>query len=314
LNLRYIPAARLVYVSRKWRATQFAGFPLAMTTGLWRSSMPPLDEQTEPHRIVSLWTSNLADALYIEPVQSLALRPEGVVTLQYALKRAIEAEFQVEPNEIGAVTIGDPSAPNILLYEAAEGSLGILSRFADDPHTLRAVVSRAIGICRYDDPSYKAPASYDDLLSYYNQRDHRSIDRFAIRDALGKLAVSMVELRTSSSYRDYDEQYQSLVAAIDPTSSTERKFLDYLYANGLRLPDSAQRRTDGIYSQPDFYYEPRTWVFCDGSVHDKPEVQQADRRKRDEIRASGDEVIVYYYADDLSHLVAKRPDVFRRVR
>jgi hypothetical protein len=276
--------------------------------------MPPQDEQTEPHRIVNLWTSNLADALYIEPVQPLALPPEGVITLQYALKRAIEAEFQVEPNEIGAVTIGDIEAPNILLYEAAEGSLGILSRFADDPQTLHAVVSRAVAICRFDDPEYKAPASYDDLLSYYNQRDHRSINRFSIRDALEKLSASQVEVRTNAGFRDYDDHYRSLLEAIDPTSSTERKFIDFLYANGLRLPDSAQKRTPGIYSQPDFYYEPRIWVFCDGSVHDRPEVQEADRRKRDEIRAAGDEVIVYYYADDLAELVARRPDVFRRVR
>ena len=314
LNLRYMPAARLVYVSRKWRATQFDGFPLAMTTGVWRSSMPPQDEQTEPHRIVNLWTSNLADALYIEPVQPLALQPEGVITLQYALKRAIEAEFQVEPNEIGAVTIGDPAAPNILLYEAAEGSLGILSRFTDDPTTLQAVVTRAISICRFDDPEYKAPASYDDLLSYYNQRDHRAIDRFSIREALDKLGAAQVELRTNPGFRDFDEHYRSLLEAIDPTSSTERKFIDFLYANGLRLPDAAQKRTPGIYSQPDFYYEPRIWVFCDGSPHDRPDVQEADQRKRDEIRARGDEVIVYYYTDDLAELVARRPDVFRRVR
>lgn len=276
--------------------------------------MPDHDEQTEPHRIVSLWTSNLADALYIEPVQPLALAPDGVITLQYALKRAIEAEFQVEPNEVGAVSIGDPAAPNILLYEAAEGSLGILSRFADDPQTLHSVVRRAIAICRFDDLDYKAPASYDDLLSYYNQRDHRSINRFSVRDALDKLAASRVEIVTNSGFRDYDDHYRSLLQAIDPTSSTERTFLDFLYSNGLRLPDSAQKRTPGIYSQPDFYYEPRIWVFCDGSVHDRPDVGEADRRKRDEIRAAGDEVIVYYYTDDLAELVAKRPDVFRRVR
>ena len=29
-------------------------------------------------------------------------------------------------------------------------------------------------ICRFDDPDYRAPASYNDLLSYYNQRDHKS--------------------------------------------------------------------------------------------------------------------------------------------
>jgi len=42
-----------------------------------------------------------------------------VVTFEHALKRAIESVFQVEPNEIGVVTLGDPEAANILIYEAA---------------------------------------------------------------------------------------------------------------------------------------------------------------------------------------------------
>ena len=314
LNLRYLPAARLVYINRKWRATQFSGFPLAMTTGMWKSSLPPLEDQNEPHKIVTLWTSNLADALYIEPIQPLGLSPDGVTTLQHALKRAIELEYQVESNEIGVVAVGKPESPNILLFEAAEGSLGILSRLAENPDSLHDVVRRAKSICRYDDAEYKAPASYDDLLSYYNQRDHLVIDRFLIRDALEKLLVCTVEVQTNSDYRSYDEQYQALLEAVDPTSSTEKPFLDYLYANGLRLPDSAQKKTPGIYSQPDFYYEPRIWVFCDGAVHDRPEVKAADQRKRMELMARGDEVWVYYYQDNLATEVSKRPDVFKRVR
>jgi hypothetical protein len=81
----------------------------------------------EAFQLVKLWTSHLADALYIEPIHSLGLKPAGVITLQHALKRAIEGVFQIEPNEIGVVTVGDPHVPNILLYEAAEGSRGILS-------------------------------------------------------------------------------------------------------------------------------------------------------------------------------------------
>ena len=111
------------------------------------------------------------------------------ITLQHALKRAIESVFQVEPNEIGVVTVGDPEAPNILLYEAAEGSLGILSQFVEDINVFHEVVEQAIKLCRYDDPEYKGPASYDDLLSYYNQRDHKIIDRHLIKDALEKLLI-----------------------------------------------------------------------------------------------------------------------------
>ena len=240
---------------------------MGMTSGNWRDSMPQPDPDAhEEYRFVKLWTSNLADALYIEPIPALGLESDGVITLQYALKRAIESVFQIEPNEIGVSGIGDPECPNILLYEAAEGSLGILSQFVDNVVTFRKVIEKAEQICRFDDEEYKAPASYDDLLSYFNQRDHQRLDRFLIRDALGKLKLAEIEIQANSAFKDYEEQYQHMLRVLDPNSSTEREFIDHLYRNGLRLPDAAQKRVSGLYCQPDFYYEPRIWVFCDGST------------------------------------------------
>jgi hypothetical protein len=259
-------------------------------------------------------TSNTADALYIEPIQPLGLSSTGVVSLQYALKRAIETEFQVEPAEIGVVTVGADSAPNILLYEAAEGSLGILSRFADDPDVLHRVVRQAISLCRFEDPDYKAKASYDDLLSYHNQRDHKILDRFEIQDALHKLLSCTVEVQTNAAHSSYDDHYRSLLTAIDPNSPLERTFLDYLYSHGLRLPDSAQKFTPGVYSQPDFFYEPDTWIFIDGSVHDRPDVKAADGKVRAELRAQSIEALVYRYDQNLADFIASRSDIFTRVR
>lgn len=316
LNLRYIPAARLVHVSKNWRAQpSMGGFPLGLVSGDWRQSIPAPDEnKAEPFRLVKLFTSNLADALYIQPVQPLGLKADGVITLQHALKRAIESVFQVEPAEIGVVAVGDPESPNILLFEASEGSLGILSQFVEDVNVFKKVVEQAIALCRFDDVDYKGPASYSDLLSYYNQRDHKRIDRFAIRDALEKLRISSVILETNSKFATYDEHYQSLLRSIDPTSSTERKFLDHVYSHGLRLPDSAQRRVEGIYVQPDFYYEPRIWVFCDGSPHDDAALKNEDEAKRQAIIARGDEVWAYYYRDNLAAKLAARPDIFKKVK
>lgn len=315
LNLRYVPAARLVHVNTQWRSQKSEGFPLGLVSGDWRSSMPEPDSNLkEDFRLVKLWTSNLADALYIEPIQPLGLKPEGVITLQSAFKRAIENVFQVEPNEIGVASIGDPDAPNILLYEAAEGSLGILSQFVDDVDVFHLVVAQARTLCRYDDESYKGPASYDDLLSYFNQRDHKVIDRHLIRDALEKLRVCSIEIQTNPGYGSYEEQYQALLRGLDPNSSTERKFIEFLYGTGLRLPDAAQKRVEGLYVQPDFYYEPRVWVFCDGTPHDDQKVQSDDQLKRQSIIAKGDEVWVYYYKDNLADKIASRPDIFRKVR
>ena len=315
LNLRFIPAARLVSLSKGWRSQKAEGFPLGMTSGNWRSSMPEPDpDAREDYRIVKLWTSNLADALYIEPIQALGLEADGVVTLQHALKRAIESVFQVEPSEIGVSTMGDSENPNILLYEAAEGSLGILSQFVEDVATFRKIIETAEQVCRFDDEEYKAPASYDDLMSYYNQRDHQRLDRFLIRDALDKLKLADIEIQASAAFTDYEEQYQHMLRHLDPNSSTERAFIKHLYQNGLRLPDATQKRVPDIFCQPDFYYEPRVWVFCDGSPHDEPEVRKRDDEQRQLIMARGDEVWSWHYREDLATKVTQRPDIFRKVR
>jgi hypothetical protein len=263
---------------------------------------------------VKLWTSNVADALYIEPTQPLALEYEGVITLQHALKRAIEDVFQIESNEVGVVSLGDAETPNILIYEASEGSLGILSQFVQDVNVFHRVVERAIELCRYDSTEYKAPASYDDLLSYYNQRDHKLINRFIIKDALQKLSVCSITSMDNANYQSYDEHYQALLRNFDQRSSTERKFLEYLYENNLRLPDLAQERVEGIYVQPDFYYHDKFWVFCDGTPHDDPSTKARDEVQRQEMRALGHDVFVYYYRDNLAERISTRPDIFRKVR
>lgn len=315
LNLRFVPAARLVSVNRGWRSSLIEGFPMGMTSGSWRSSIPDPDpDAKEEYKLVKLWTSNLADALYIEPIQGLGLDPDGVITLQHALKRAIESVFQVEPSEIAVSGLGLHECPNILLYEAAEGSLGILSQLVDDVDAFHKVVEAAEAICRYEEDSYKAPASYDDLMSYYNQRDHQILNRFLIQDALAKLKVAEIEIQSSAVFKDYEEQYQHMLKHLDPNSSTEKAFIDYLYKNGLRLPDAAQKKVPGIYCQPDFYYEPRIWVFCDGTPHDESEVKKKDDEQRQLIIDKGDEVWSWHYKDDLTKKIESRPDIFKKVK
>ncbi len=315
LNIRYIPAAKLIQINRGWRASKEEGFLMGMTSGLWKKEKDLVNpNRKEDIRRVRLYTSDTADALYIEPIEALALNYDGVVTMQYALKRAIERMFQVEPAEIAVTLMGDQSRPNIFLYEAAEGSLGILSQFVERPELFIDCAKEAYGLCRYDDADYKEPASYDDLLSYYNQRDHDTIDRWAIKDALEKLMTCTVEISTNPLYHSYDEQYMALINRYDHNSPTELKLLQHLYARGLRLPDDAQREVPGIYVRPDFFYEPDVWIFCDGTPHDVPSQKEHDRHQREAIMNRGDQVLVYYYRDEPAALTDSRQDIFRKVR
>lgn len=312
LNLKFIPAAKLIQVNSKWRISPLEGFPIGLNTGQWKKQKQ-IETSTEQIRNIKLFSSDTSDSLYIEPISSLGLTRDGVITLQYAFKRAIEILFQVESNEIGVTLMGE-SFPNIFLYEASEGSLGILSQFMEDPSWFKKLVDEAYKICKFDDKSYTDPASYNDLLSYYNQRYHLQIDRFEIKDALEKLKVCHLEINTSNAYPDYESHYQSLLNLMDRNSSTELEFLKHLYKNGLRLPDEAQMRVDGIYSQPDFFYKPDIHVFCDGTPHDQPEIKEKDEKIREAIRNKGQQVIVYYYKDSLDNVINKRPDVFRKVK
>ena len=318
LNLRFIPAARLCEINFRWRNQSREGFPIVTSTGMWKPGIPkpkPDDPQPpQPIHLVKLITSDLADALYIEPMKALGLDAAGVLTLQYALLRGIGREFQVEQAEIGAQSLGAPEAPNILLYEASEGSLGILSQFVVDSAVLRRVLESAVRILRYDDPAYLAPASYDDLLSYYNQRDHQILDRFLIRDALTRLLACQLEIKSLGSTEDYETQYARLCATLDPSSTLERQFVDRLHTLGLRLPDAAQKNVPDLYCCPDFFYQPGTWVFCDGTPHDRPETREKDMDIRNRMRAMGHDVIEYHYRSDLDAILAARRDIFRKVR
>jgi hypothetical protein len=159
------------------------------------------------------------------------------------------------------------------------------------------------------------PASYDDLLSYYNQIHHQAINRNYIRESLRMLKESDVEVLTSRSFSSYDEQYQSLQAARDPNSSTEDQFLKFLYKKGLRLPDEAQPIIPDMYVRPDFEYKPNIFVFCDGTPHDDPIVIKDDIEKRKALNDDGKyQVLVWYYKNSLDDFVTNRPDVFKQVR
>ncbi|HOU03560.1 MAG TPA: DEAD/DEAH box helicase [Bacteroidales bacterium] len=322
LHIHSIPSARLVNINFKWRTSPENGYALNLKNGYWQTKQQEMQEgKIDEIRRIKLFTSITANALFIQPVEALALHggKDGVITLMYALKRAIENYFQIEANEIGATIMGESDIPNLLIYEASEGSLGVLSQIVDNPATYKAVMKEAFDFLFIKNgveiPEEELiPASYDDLLSYYNQLHHQSINRNYIRESLRMLKESEVEILTTRSFSSYDDQYQALQSARDPNSSTEDQFLKFLYKNGLRLPDEAQPVIPDMYVKPDFKYKPNILVFCDGTPHDDPAIKEHDRLKRMTLKDAGYQVIVWYYKESLDEIISKRPDVFKKVK
>lgn len=323
LHIHAIPSARLVKISYKWRSSPENGFALNLKTGYWQTKKQENEEgSNDDIRRIKLFTTLSANALFIQPVESLALEggKDGVITLMYALKRSIENFFQVEANEIGATIMGEGEIPNLLIYESSEGSLGILSQVVDNPSIYKAIMREAFEFLFMKNgveipQEQLIPASYDDLLSYYNQIHHQAINRNYIRESLRLLKDSTVQVLTSRSFTSYDEQYQSLQASRDPNSSTEETFLKYLYKKGLKLPDEAQPIIPDMYVRPDFMYKPNIYIFCDGTPHDEPIVKKDDIEKRKALNDDGRyQILVWYYKDSLPDFVTKRSDIFRQVR
>lgn len=327
LEMRYGPSARLLQLNRKWRRAKPGddnGYGIGLNTGFWKKQSDE-EEQNEkdPVRKVHIFTTDTADALYIQPVKALGLDEEGVITLTYALKRAIERIFQIEESELGAWNMGGGESSNILLFEAAEGSLGVLSELVKDTMKLKEVLKEAYRICYFDpdskvDTKPDAPkASYDDLLSYYNQRHHDDIDRHKIKAPLELLFNATIEVREKEN-KSYHERFALMLKAYDKNSVAELKFLNYLHNQGLALPDKAQVNLKDYYISADFVYESHdtglpVFVFVDGSVHDKPEIVEKDLKQRTLLANAGYDVIVWRYDQALEELVEKRKDIFKKV-
>ncbi len=330
-NIRYIPSCRITYILSSKNDNNINGFPFDSRTGEWisldRANTLRQHEQEHPEdagrlQFVKLFTEMTANAIYIQPSETLGLADKNAVrTFLYAIKQAIEDVFQVESSEIGGEIMGEGSRPNIFIYENAEGSLGVLSRIVEDPESYRQVIRRAYEICFGDKESYTkseldklVPADYTNLLNYYNQPYHPVIDIRSIYDTLQLLKTVTPETHVAGQHLGYDAQYEALEAARDQNSSTERDFLKYLHDHRLRLPDKAQPTFDNEYFvKPDFMYGDRIVIFCDGTPHDRPEVKADDINKREVLEDAGYVVLSWHYATPLADFIAAHPEIFRPV-
>lgn len=320
MKLFYSPSAKLILVNKKWNRGKEEGFDIGSKSGFFKTKKQlekPYPD--DPSANVMLYTYDTSDVLYVQPIKSLGLSDESVMTLQYALQKAIEQYYNVEPVEIAARLMGSNENKNIMLYESAEGSIGVLKDISRNPIKLRKIFLKAYEICGYDfatkEDKYpmRPKASYDDLLSYYNQRDHIKMDRHSIIKALELLIASNPDDTVGGNY---EGKYEELGKGLHHKSPGERVLLDYLFENGYRLPDFTNHNMEKYFVQPDFVYEKdKALIFVDGGIHKKADLKADDDKKRKVLELAGFDVLTW---DDTSEPVASfvshRQDIFRKVR
>lgn len=326
LDVFYAPAARLWRINQGWRRGDQDGFPIDPQTGRWgrRDTDDSGDEEPgvqQPITGVKPFVQDGRNILMIRPMGDDQSN-EFLLSLLYALKRAIQFAYQVEEQEVGAELIGQGEHRRLLFWEEAEGGTGIWERLAREAHALADVARRALAICHFDpatgedadshDSTACAVACYECLLAYSNQLHHRHIDRRLLPEFL-RLFASSTTIPVEE--RNPDEQYQWLEGLIDPASSLERDFLRFLHTNRLRLPDNAQNRpAPGVHVQPDFYYDrqdlPGVCIFVDGPHHDGPEQREIDARLRTSLQDTGFRIITIRHDRPFEEQVGDHPDVF----
>ena len=332
-HITYAPTAFLWRINHGWRRARRPGFTLSMRDGYWTrrpDDIADADPEGEDEQLrltdIRPYVWDIRNLLLLRWRQEPLPQEEALLTLLYALQKGLASHFQVEDDEIGVEMMGKEAWRSLALWEAAEGGLGVFRVLVDEPEHLQEVARKALEICHFDpqtgadlkpvgSDSSCSRACYDCLLSYTNQSQHLSLNRHLVRDLLLALAESTV--KQTAVPRSREAHYQWLKGQVDERSSLEREFLDTVLREGIRLPDHAQwRPVPDLPCTPDFFYEPKVCVFCDGPVHDNLSQQETDRRLRSLLEEQGYQTVEIHYrepiAEQVRRLADRYPNVFLR--
>jgi len=325
--LNYGHTATLWRINLGWlrrKEKEQYGFVLDMERGYWQKNDLAVDDQDDP---LSPRTSRVIP--YVEDRRNcLLFEPAGqqsatvMASLQAILKSAIQVKYQLEDNELAAEPLPSREDRRLLLfYESSEGGAGVLKRLLNDTEALAEVAREALRLCHFDpgtgEDLRRAPraledcesACYDCMLTYYNQRDHRLLDRKAIYDILRALAQARVEAGPAEQPRS--DHFQQLLRLAD--SQLERDWLRYLETQGHRLPSHNQYLIATCGTRPDFYYEDhQAAIYIDGHYHDYPERQQRDAASTECLEDLGYIVIRFGHQEDWAAKLARYPHIFGR--
>jgi Lhr-like helicase len=203
LHLQYANSADIRRINKglkRRKAQNIYGFMIDPRTGYWAKAEDEVEEGelppdlVRPVRVVPV-VRDRKNALLLRFADPGAFEAGTLATVQHALLRGIELEFQLEEGEV----LGEPlpsrlDRRGVLAYEATEGGAGVLNRLMDDPEALARVAGTALSLMHFEgveeaiqtgdrrklrsDPGARCVRGcYRCLLSYFNQPDHELLDR-----------------------------------------------------------------------------------------------------------------------------------------
>jgi superfamily II DNA/RNA helicase/very-short-patch-repair endonuclease len=333
LILQYAPAATVWRVNLGWRRRKeksIFGFNIDTGSGFWsKDEQAPIEENDQAEKEerfiqrISPYVEDRRNILIVKPADTL--EKKVITTLQMALKRGIEEEFQIEAAELMAESLPHRDLRNaILFYEAAEGGAGVLARLLSDRSAMARVAERAMQICHFESAGGwldKKPEDcnisteceagcYRCLLSYYNQPDHELIDRRDPDVFQILAALTRAEITISSGGRTSQQQTEELSRLSN--SSLEQAWLAFVTEHGYRMPDEAQKTLEQFNTRPDFIYrEHQAVVYIDGPHHESAGQQKIDTALTRKLEDAG--LLVIRFPKERERwlaIFAQYPDIF----
>ena len=329
LTLQYAPTATVWRINLGWRRRKeksIYGFNIDAGTGFWcKDEQAPVEqndaaEKEERHiQRIAPYVEDRRNVLILRPTEHLD--EHVITTLQVALKRGIEEQFQIEEAELMAEPLPHRDERNgILFYEAAEGGAGVLTRLVTGKDSIAKVADQALRICHYrthdewgseEDTQADCEAGcYRCLLSYYNQPDHELIDRRNTKVLEILRALTRATIVASTGGRTHSDQSEQLARLSG--SSLEKAWLSYVEKNGHRLPDEAQLTLEQFGTRPDYLYrEQQAVVYVDGPHHEQATQQSLDHALTKKLEDAG--LMVIRFPKEQSRwpaIFARYPEVF----
>ena len=116
----------------------------------------------------------------------------------------------------------------------------------------------------------------------------------------GMAAAPQAQSRTS--------HYEALAKRCD--SNLEKKWLQFVFDKGYKLPSEAQHRIEACHTVPDFFYAPNVAVYIDGPVHEYSDRAQRDAEQEECLEDAG--FLVFRFKDWEQWQIAldSHPDIF----
>lgn len=229
------------------------------------------------------------------------------VTLRNTFLQALALTLRQGPQELRAFDLPDAEGGNatFLVFEGTSGSAGALQRVLEGG-TLSEVASRALEVLHFDSEGNDTndnctSACYECLLDYFNQREHRFLDRNSVRELLQWLRSAEPQAAELDQWREWLER------CVGPGAQNEIRFLETIRDNGLPLPSRAHYAlpdTGAPIAEIDFQIG-RVHVLVDGSVHQNTWVKDIDQEKRRRLRLAGytiHEVRMDSFNEDIARL------------